>query len=95
MRPIGVTDDFFDLGGHSLLAVRLAARIEEQFGRSLALSDLLLSSTIEELAAQIREVVGSRVATPLVNLGASGPGWPLYLVHPIVERSTYRGGRST
>ncbi len=83
VRPIGVTDDFFDLGGHSLLAVRLAARIEEQFGRSLALSDLLLSSTIEELAAQIREVVGSRVASPLVNLGASGPGWPLYLVHPI------------
>ena len=55
MRPIGVTDDFFDLGGHSLLAVRLAARIEEQFGRSLALSDLLLGSTIEELAARIRE----------------------------------------
>ncbi len=82
-RPIGVTDDFFDLGGHSLLAVRLAARIEEQFGRSLALSDLLLSSTIEELATQIREVVGSRVVSPLVNLGASGSGWPLYLVHPI------------
>ena len=50
IRPIGVTDDFFDLGGHSLLAVRLAARIEEQFGRSLALSDLLLGSTIEEMA---------------------------------------------
>ncbi len=59
-RPIGVTDDFFDLGGHSLLAVRLAARIEERFGRSLALSDLLLGSTIEELAARIREPVGSR-----------------------------------
>ena len=60
IRPIGVTDDFFDLGGHSLLAVRLAARIEEQFGRSLALSDLLLGSTIEELAARIREPVGAR-----------------------------------
>ena len=59
IRPIGVTDDFFDLGGHSLLAVRLAARIEERFGRSLALSDLLLGSTIEELAARIREPVGS------------------------------------
>ena len=53
-RPIGVTDDFFDLGGHSLLAVRLAARIEEQFGRSLALSDLLKGSTIELLAARLR-----------------------------------------
>ena len=83
IRPIGVTDDFFDKGGHSLLAVRLAARIEEQFGRSLALSDLLLGSTIEELAARIREAAGSREASPLVNLGVSGPGRPLYLVHPI------------
>ena len=32
IRPIGVTDDFFDLGGHSLLAVRLAARIEQTVG---------------------------------------------------------------
>ena len=83
IRPIGVTDDFFDLGGHSLLAVRLAARIEEQFGRSLALSDLLLGSTIEELAARIREPVGSRTSSPLIDLGVSGPGRPLYLVHPI------------
>ena len=83
IRPIGVTDDFFDLGGHSLLAVRLAARIEERFGRSLALSDLLLGSTIEELAARIREPVGSRGTSPLVDLGVSGPGRPLVLVHPI------------
>ena len=83
IRPIGVTDDFFDLGGHSLLAVRLAARIEERFGRSLALSDLLLGSTIEELAARIREPVGSRGGSPLVDLRVSGPGRPLYLVHPI------------
>ena len=83
IRPIGMKDDFFELGGHSLLAVRLAARIEERFGRSLALSDLLLGSTIEELAARIREAAGSRGSTSLVNLGASGPGRPLYLVHPI------------
>ena len=83
IRPIGVRDDFFELGGHSLLAVRLAARIEERFGRSLALSDLLLGSTIEELADGFAQRPASRGATSLVNLGASGPGWPLYLVHPI------------
>ncbi len=84
IRPIGVTDDFFDLGGHSLLAVRLAARIEERFGRSLALSDLLLGSTIEELAARIREPVGSRARLAARSISAcSGPGRPLYLVHPI------------
>ena len=77
-RPIGVTDDFFDLGGHSLLAARLAARIEAQFGRSLALSDLLKGSTIELLAARLDEPVVSRGASPLVDLGATGPGLPLY-----------------
>ena len=82
-RPIGVTDDFFDLGGHSLLAARLAARIEEQFGRSLALSDLLKGSTIELLAARLEEPVVSRGGSPLVDLGATGPGLPLILVHPI------------
>ena len=57
-------------------------RVEEQFGRSLALSDLLLGSTIEELAARIREPVGSR-GSPLIDLRVSGPGRPLVLVHPI------------
>ena len=83
VRPIGVTDDFFDLGGHSLLAVRLAARVQETFGHSLALSDLLLGSTIEELAARIREPIATTAGSPLIDLRVSGPGWPLYLVHPI------------
>jgi amino acid adenylation domain-containing protein len=83
VRPIGVTDGFFDLGGHSLLAVRLAARVEERFGQALPLSDLLLGSTIEELAARIRQPAGSRGSSPLIDLGVSGPGRPLVLVHPI------------
>jgi thioesterase domain-containing protein len=82
-RPIGVTDDFFDLGGHSLLVVRLAARIRERWGRSLALSDLLLGSTIEELAARLRGVIPSHAASSLIPLKSSGPGHPLFLVHPI------------
>jgi thioesterase domain-containing protein len=83
VRPIGVTEDFFDLGGHSLLAVRLAARVEERFGRSLALSDLLLGATIEDLAARLRGPAGSARRSPLVDLGATGLGLPLVLVHPI------------
>jgi amino acid adenylation domain-containing protein len=82
-RPIGVTDDFFDLGGHSLLAVRLAARIEEQFGRTIALSDLLKGSTIEVLTARLAESHVSKSDSPLVDLGASGTGLPIILVHPI------------
>jgi thioesterase domain-containing protein/acyl carrier protein len=83
VRSIGATDDFFDLGGHSLLAVRLAARIEEQFGRTIALSDLLLGSTIEELAGRLREPAGSRASSLLIDLDSRGHGRPLVLVHPI------------
>ncbi len=83
VRPIGVTDDFFDLGGHSLLAARLAARIEERFGRSIALSDLLKSSTIEALASRLSDAVKSPAVLPVVDLGAAGAGAPLFLVHPI------------
>ena len=83
IQPIGVTDDFFDLGGHSLLAVRLAARIEERFGRSMPLAELLLGSTIEELAVRLRGPVSATENPLLVDLGAMGPGPPIVLVHPI------------
>jgi thioesterase domain-containing protein/acyl carrier protein len=83
VRPIGVTEDFFDLGGHSLLAVRLVAGIEKQFGRSPALSDLLLGATIEDLAARLRGPARCKKRLALVELSATGPGLPLVLVHPI------------
>jgi amino acid adenylation domain-containing protein len=83
VRPIGVSDDFFDLGGHSLLAARLAARVEERFGRSLALSDVLKGSTIERLASQLAQPANSRSGPPLIHLGARGAGLPLFLAHPI------------
>ncbi|MEO6809941.1 MAG: amino acid adenylation domain-containing protein [Isosphaeraceae bacterium] len=83
VRPIGVRDDFFDLGGHSLMAVRLTARIEEQFGRKVALSTFLLGVTIEDLAATLQKPADQGPWTPLVHLGVDGPGQPLFLAHPI------------
>jgi amino acid adenylation domain-containing protein len=83
IRPIGVTDDFFDLGGHSLLAVRLVSRIETQFGANVALSDLLKGATIEELAQRLRKPTAPLDAPVLVDFGASVTGQLLVLVHPI------------
>ena len=54
IRPIGVTDNFFDIGGHSLLAVRLMALIQQQFGRELPLSILFQGGTVEHLATILR-----------------------------------------
>jgi amino acid adenylation domain-containing protein len=45
--------DFFRLGGHSLLAIRLAARIRQELGTQLSLSDFYADGRLEALAARI------------------------------------------
>ena len=81
-ETVGIRDNFFELGGHSLLAVRLMARIEHRFGRSLPLSILFEKATIEALAPILRQD-GEADASPLVEIqrGAGGHR-PLFLVHP-------------
>ncbi len=83
LRPVGVTDSFFDLGGHSLLAIRLLARVEEVFGRRLALSSLFAGPTVEDLATALRlPEQDSTVWTPLVPIQAAGAAAPFFCVHP-------------
>jgi amino acid adenylation domain-containing protein len=80
VRPIGVTDSFFDLGGHSLMAFRLLVNIEQQLGKSIPLATFFAGPTIEHLAAigEARADASPRVV----------PLWPaahrlkLILVHP-------------
>jgi thioesterase domain-containing protein/acyl carrier protein len=83
VRPIGVTDDFFDLGGHSLLAVRLIARIEARFGRKLPLAAFFTGATIEDLAALLREATPEEAWSPLVAIRPTGRERPFFCVHPI------------
>ncbi|HEY1204980.1 MAG: amino acid adenylation domain-containing protein [Bryobacteraceae bacterium] len=52
--PIGIDDRFFELGGHSLLAARAAARIEDAFGKRVALATLFEAPTIAQLAPLVR-----------------------------------------
>jgi amino acid adenylation domain-containing protein len=82
VRPIGVNDNFFDLGGHSLLAIRLLARIEARFGRTLSLTALLGGATVGDLAVLLREAPRATSTTPLVALRGSGSRSPFFCVHP-------------
>ena len=75
VRPIGVTDNFFDLGGHSLLAVQLFDRIATTLGRKLPVGALFEAPTIDEMAALIREQNWSTTWKSLVAVqrGVKGP----------------------
>ncbi len=62
----GRADLFLDLGGHSLLAVRLAGRIEKQFGIRLPLRVVMM----ESLAGLARQLPGGNQAS--IGTPASG-----------------------
>jgi amino acid adenylation domain-containing protein len=89
VRPIGVSDDFFALGGHSLLAVRLAAAIEDRFGRALPLARIVSHPTVEQMAVELSaelirgEIAATSVESPLVPLRKTGSKPPLFCVHPV------------
>lgn len=81
VRPVGVRDDFFALGGHSLLAMRLMSEVERAFGKSISLAGLIADFTIENLARELVDGVGSAAAQPLVTLHSKGSAAPFFYMH--------------
>ncbi len=84
VTPIGVRDDFFEVGGHSLLAVRLAARIEAEFGQRVSLAALLQGRTIEYVAGLLRGDRQTRAVSGFLALQTCGERAPIFAVgsHP-------------
>jgi amino acid adenylation domain-containing protein len=85
VQSVGAKDRFFNLGGHSLQAVRLATRLEKEFGRQVPVAEVFRRQTVEELAGWFRnggsELSGSHSA--LVPIRAGGRRPPLFLVHGV------------
>jgi amino acid adenylation domain-containing protein len=78
-QVIGIRDDFFDLGGHSLLALRLASRVEKEFGKRLTLTAFLEAPTVEQMARLIQ--LEDTAWSPLVGLQPQGSRPPFFFVH--------------
>ena len=77
--PIGLRDDFFELGGNSLHAASLVAKIRALTGRDVSIATFLHASTIEQLAAAIRE--GEYGPAGLVVLREGQRERPLFIIH--------------
>ena len=80
VRPIGVTDRFFEVGGHSLLALRLLVDVEHALGRKVPLPALFEEPTIEHLAAVLRQKDARWQL--MVTLRAGDQPLKLFLIHP-------------
>jgi acyl carrier protein len=85
VRPIGISDNFFDLGGHSLLAAQLVDRIDQRYGKRLALSELFGQPTIEQLAKELQGI--DRPGQDRVTKGSDERALPVKL-QPIQQAGT-------
>ena len=82
VRPIGITDNFFERGGHSLLAVRMMAQLSRQMGRELPLALILQKQTVQALAAFLRQEIEPHDTSPLIAIQPHGRKPPFFCVHP-------------
>jgi amino acid adenylation domain-containing protein len=80
VRPIGVTDNFFDLGGHSLLAARLIAQMQNVLGRKIPLSAIFRAPTIASLAHLIASDSVSKPEPVAMELNHGSGGIPFFAI---------------
>ncbi|WP_437275952.1 amino acid adenylation domain-containing protein [Sorangium sp. So ce375] len=77
--PLGVETPWHQLGGDSLTALRLAARLEQRFGRRVPLATILADGRISKIAQALSSATA--LAGERSVLLRAGPGSPLFCVH--------------
>lgn len=80
--PLPVTLNFFHAGGNSLLGMALCSRVNESFGVSIELRELLEEPTPRRMARLIRKAFDDKRRRPnTVVLLQDGSSQPVFLVH--------------
>jgi amino acid adenylation domain-containing protein len=82
VRPIGVTDNFFQRGGHSLLVVRLLAQVEQIYRREITISSFFRRPTIRDLIEMVDQGDVAEVEA-LVCLQRGAWRSPFFVVHAL------------
>lgn len=59
IRPIGMSDDFFELGGDSLTATQVLSRVHDAFRIRLPLSSIFKASALADMANLVAQEVNS------------------------------------
>ncbi|MFI6325612.1 amino acid adenylation domain-containing protein [Nonomuraea sp. NPDC050556] len=72
LGEVWADDDFFALGGHSFAATRVAGRLRERLGASLAVRVLFEHPVLADLAAHLPTSGSHRPVTPLAPGALSG-----------------------
>jgi amino acid adenylation domain-containing protein len=89
IKPIGITDNFFDLGGNSLLAMNLFAKIEAVCQIQLPLSAIFQAPNIAALARVLRAQIALPDWYSLVPIQPKGDCAPLFMIHSLNHRDFY------
>jgi amino acid adenylation domain-containing protein len=89
IKPIGITDNFFDLGGDSLLAMSLFVKIETVCQTNLPLSAIFQAPNIAALAQVLRSQISLPNWYSLVPIQPKGERAPLFMIHSLNHRDFY------
>ena len=83
VEQVGREDNFFALGGSSFAGMRLAARLEERFGRRVSFAMLTSHPTVARLAQALHASADGDHETILTRIRIGGDDPPLFCIHPI------------
>ncbi len=89
VRPIGITDNFFERGGHSLSAVKAVALASSALGIAVPVRLIFQYPTIEEMVRQLRADAPVQDAVGVVALRSRGRKAPLFCFHALFATALF------